>query len=480
MNKKLVLHMLGRLMLVEAGLMLPSLIIAWALKDGDEWPFLLSMLITVAVALPLTLFTRGGDGEMHTREGMAVAGLSWLTFSLFGSLPLLLDGACGFWDALFEIASGFTTTGATIFGDVESLPRGLLFWRSFTHWAGGMGVLVLTSAILPSIDGRGAHLARAESPGPSFSKLRPRLGDSAKALYMIYAALTLVEYVFLRAFGMPVFDAVIHTLGTAGTGGFSCRNTSVGAYGNPAFEIIIAVFMLLFGVNFAVYFRLLMRDVRGAGKNEELWVYTALTAVATLLIAANVTRVFGSFTTALRHAFFQTTSIMSTTGYSSADFELWPAFSKAVIAFLMFFGACAGSTAGGLKIVRILLLAKMAGREVLRAFQPRKVRVVRLDGKSVPEEMLSGISIFFFVYIALVLLGALTVASSGANLVTSFTASLTCVSNVGPGFGAVGPMCNFGFLPSYVKAILTLLMLAGRLEIYPMLVLLVPSMWKKA
>lgn len=478
MNKKLVLHMLGRLMLVEAGLMLPSLVIAWVFKDGDEWPFLLSMLILVAAALPLVLFTRG-DGEMHTREGMAVAGLSWLIFSLFGGLPLLLDGACGFWDALFESASGFTTTGATIFGDVESLPRGLLFWRSFTHWAGGMGVLVLTSALLPSIDGRGAHLARAESPGPSFSKLRPRQGDSAKVLYLIYAALTLVEYVLLRAFGMPAFDAAIHTLGTAGTGGFSSRNTSVGAYGSPAFEIIIAVFMLLFGINFAVYFRLLMRDVRGAVRNEELIFYLALTAVSTLLIAANVTRVFGSFSTALRHAFFQTTSIMSTSGYSSTNFDLWPSFSKAMLAFLMFFGACAGSTAGGLKLVRALLLVKMTGREVLRAFQPRKVRVIRLDGKSVPEEMLSGISTFFCVYIALILLGTLVVAASGADLVTSFTASLTCVSNVGPGLGAVGPMGNFGFLPGYVKAVLTLLMLAGRLEIYPMLVLLVPSMWKR-
>ena len=479
MNRKLVFGFLGKLILLEAALMLPSFFISLVYRDGDQTAFLISVGILLAVGLVFTLCFRAEDKNMYTREGLAVAGLGWLTLSALGGLPLALSGACGFADAFFEITSGFTTTGATIFTDVESLPHGILFWRSFTHWIGGMGFLVLTTALLPSIGGKGGHLARAETPGPAFSKIRPKLGDSAKTLYIIYAALTLLLFICLRAAGMSGFDAVTHAFGTAGTGGFSNLNTSVGGYGSAAIEIIIAVFMLLFGLNFAVYFKLLMGDVRGAFTGEETWCFLGIVTVSTLGIALNLRPITG-MRDALRQAFFQVTSIVSTTGFSSADFNLWPPISKTILLLLMLIGSCAGSTAGGLKLVRAILLVKIGGREARRAFQPRKVRVIKLDGKTVPEEMLSQITVFFFLYVFLILIGAVVIALDGADVVTAFTGSLACMSNIGPGLSAVGPMGSFAFFSPWTKVFLSLLMLAGRLEIFPMLALFCVSFWKKS
>ena len=479
MNIRLVLNFLGKLFLIEAALMLPALGVSLSYGQGDAPAFLLAILTIAVISLPLILFCRSKDQQMYAREGLAVAGLGWLLMSLLGGLPLVYNGSCSFVDAFFEITSGLTTTGATILTDIESLPNGILFWRSFTHWIGGMGVLVFTTAILPSIGGRGAHLARAESPGPTFSKLTPKLGDTAKVLYLIYFALTLIETIALLLAGLSLYDAVIHAFGTAGTGGFSNRALSVGAYNNLAVEIIISVFMFLFGVNFAVFFKLILRDFKGAFKNQELKTYAAITLVSILLLSLSLISYYGDFLTSLRYAMFQVPTIMSTTGYATADFNLWPSFSKMLLLALMLFGACAGSTAGGLKMTRLVMLFKMVRRELRRAFQPRKVEVIILDGKTVPEETLSQVSILFVCHICLIIFGSLIVTLEGVTITTAFTTSLTCLSNVGPGLEVVGPMGSFAGYSAATKVFLSLLMLAGRLEIYPILILFSPAAWRR-
>ena len=464
--------------MLEAVLMLPSFVMSLFYRDGDAPGFLYSMAILFAAGGILSHFVKPVQKDMFAREGLAVAGLGWIFLSALGGLPLVFSGVCGFWDSLFEITSGFTTTGATIFLDVESLPHGILFWRCFTHWIGGMGVLVLTTALLPSAGVRGSFLARAETPGPAFSKLKPKMGDSSKVLYVIYAALTLFEAILLCIAGMSPFDAVTHALSTAGTGGFSNRAISVGAYNSAVVEIIIACFMLFFGVNFAVYFKLLSREFKTAFNGEETRTYLILAGASTLVIAVSLIGYCGSFLTALRQSFFQVTSIMSTTGFSSADFNLWPTFPKVLLLVLMIPGSCAGSTAGGLKMIRALLLMKLAGREVRRAFQPRKVHVIKLDGKPVPEEMLSQISVFFFFYIFLMLVGTLVLSLSGVDTTSAFTGSLACISNIGPGLSVVGPLGSFAPFSPAIKVFLSFLMLAGRLEIFPILALFTASLWK--
>ncbi len=479
MNIRLVTNFLGKLFLIEAALMLPALGVSFAYAEGDAPAFLLSIMTLAVVSLPLILFVKPKDQQMYAREGLAVAGLGWLFMSLLGGLPLFYNGSCGFIDAFFEITSGFTTTGATIMTDIEGLPQGILFWRSFTHWIGGMGVLVFTTAILPSIGGRGAHLARAESPGPTFSKLTPKLGDTAKALYLIYFALTLIETVALLLAGLSLYDAVIHAFGTAGTGGFSNRALSIGAYDNPAVEIIIAVFMFLFGVNFAVFFKLIMRDFRGAFKSQELKTYAAITLGSIIVLSVSLISHYGDFLTALRYAMFQVPTIMSTTGFATTDFNLWPSLSKMLLLSLMLFGACAGSTAGGLKMTRLVMLSKMARREIRRTFQPRKISVIKLDGKTVPEETLSQVSILFFCHVLLIIFGSIVVSFEGVSITTAFTTSLTCLSNVGPGLEMVGPMGSFAGYSPFTKVFLSFLMLAGRLELYPILILFSPAVWRR-
>lgn len=458
--------------------MIPSFLLSLYYRDGDQIAILASIGITCAIGLALALTMRPTSKDIYAREGVAVAGIGWLAMSALGSLPFVLSGVCGFWDAFFETTSGFTTTGATILTNIEEVPRAILFWRSFTHWIGGMGVLVLTTALLPSIGGKGAYLARAETPGPAFSKIRPKVGDSAKTLYIIYAMLTVTLYFALRLAGMSAFEAVTHAFGTAGTGGFSTRGLSVGAFHSVAVEMIIAVFMLLFGINFAVYFKLLSRDFKGAFKGEETCLYFGLVAVSTLLIACNIRGLAGGFAQALRQSFFQVTSIVSTTGFSTADFNLWPPFSQAILLFLMLAGSCAGSTAGGLKLVRIILLFKLTRREVIRSFQPRKVNVVKLDGKSISEEMLGQIALFFVCYLLLFILGGVVMTADGADVVSAFTGSLACISNIGPGLGLVGPMGSFTDFSPLVKVLCSFLMLAGRLEIFPILALFHYTFWK--
>ena len=480
MNIRLVFSLIGKLLLIEGGLMMPSLAVAVFFRGGDVWAFVATIALTLLIGGVMARAARPRVQELRAREGFIIVALAWIFLSLFGALPYVLSGAIPhIVDAFFESVSGFTTTGASILTDIESLPKGVLFWRSFTHWIGGMGVLVFTLAITPKITGRTSHLMRAESPGPTMSKLLPRMGDTAKLLYVIYFVLSLLLLICLLLAGMNFYDACIHTFSTAGTGGFSNMNASVGAFGSPLIEWIIAVFMVIFGVNFAVYFRIAIDGWRKGTRDEELRVFLGIVLTAMAVITLNILPGYGgNIAKALRDAVFQVASVVSTTGFMTADFAAWPALSQALIVVLMFIGSCAGSTAGGLKVIRVLLLGKNMMREITRSFQPRRVQVVKLDGKVVAEETLNQVGIFFFAYLVLLLAGTVLVCADGVSFTTGFTAALTTLSNVGPGLDGVGPTQNFAGFSTPVKLVLSFLMLCGRLEIFPMLVLFNPRAWE--
>ena len=482
MNYRLIVRLLGAILLLEALTMLPALVIAMVYGEGDAMALMVSMVITAVFALPTQLFFRPEEKNLRAREGFVIVALAWVLLSAFGALPFVFSGVLpNYIDALFETVSGFTTTGSTVLEVFEGQPHGIMFWRSFTHWIGGMGVLVLTLALLAQVIGRASHLMRAESPGPEFSKILPKTGNTAKTLYLIYGALTVLEFVLLMIAGLSPYDAAIHAMGTSGTGGFSNYGASVGGLNNPAVEVIITVFMIIFSVNFALFYRTLTGHLRESLRSEELHWFLAIFGIAALAITLIILPQYGSFGTALRYGCFQVATIMSTTGYATADFNLWPEAAKMILFLLMFVGACAGSTAGGIKVVRVALLIKQGLREVRRTFQPRRVSVVRFEGRGVEQSMLSQIAVFFFVYIALVLAGSLILSLSGPyGFETNFTAALTCMSNVGPGFAAVGPMGNFAGYNALGKITLILLMLAGRLEIFPILVLFHPATWKRS
>ena len=465
---------------MEAILMVPSLFVALIFRQGDAMAFVYTIVLTaVCGALPSFLL-KPVRQDLTARDGMAVAGLSWVILSFFGALPFVFSGAIPHLaDAYFETVSGFTTTGSTILTEIEGLPRGILFWRSFTHWIGGMGVLIFTLAVLPRLSGRTSHLARAESPGPTFTKLLPKMGDTAKVLYALYIALTGMETILLLLAGMNLYDALIHAFGTAGTGGFSNYNASIAAFHSPLIEWIIAVFMMLFGVNFAMYYHLLRKDKDSILHNEELWTYLGIVLAATLAITLSILPRSDGFFPALRTAFFQVNAITSTTGFSTADFNVWPLFAKAILLLLLCLGACAGSTAGGIKLSRILLLVKSAYRDLRHTLQPRKVAVVRMEGKPVQEATLSQVGVYLFLWLILAVLGTLLLTFETEDLITAMTAALTCLSNVGPGFNGVGPAENFAFFSPGAKLLLSFLMLAGRLEIYPVLLLFAPEIWRK-
>ena len=480
MNKRLVIKVLGAILLVEALAMLPSCLIGLIYRDpNDASSLLFSMIILAVLGLPLWLLAKPQENNMRAKEGFVIVALAWLLLSAFGALPFVLSGMIpNYIDALFESVSGFTTTGATVMVRFEHLPHGVMFWRAFTHWIGGMGVLVFMLALLPQMTGRTSHLVRAESPGPSMSKIVPKMGDSAKILYLIYAALTVIEFVALMIAGMSVYDAAIHALSTAGTGGFSTYGASIGAFNSLAIEIIITVFMLLYGVNFALYYHALIGDWKAFYKSEELRWYLGIYLFSVIVITIFISPMYGSLGQGIRYSTFEVASIVSTTGFGVVDFNTWPQGAKAVVLVLMFFGSCAGSTAGGMKTIRVALLCKLGLREVRRTFQPRKVQVVRFEGKGVEETQLSQISIFFFVYIALILVGMFLISLENKfDVQANFSAALTCVSNVGPGFGAIAS--DFAGYGPFAKLVLSILMLAGRLEMFPILVLFHPAIWRK-
>ncbi|MBQ2952663.1 MAG: TrkH family potassium uptake protein [Clostridia bacterium] len=487
MNILLLLRVLGSILLVEGAAMVPALAIALVYGDGDALAFVWSILILAAIGVPLRLLCKPEQSNLRAREGFLAVALAWILLSVFGALPYLFSGVIpDFIDALFESVSGFTTTGASIMPVVEGQPHGVMFWRSFTHWIGGMGVLVLTLALLPQMSGRTSHLVRAESPGPTLSKIAPRMGDTAKILYIVYGVLTLMNWIALMLAGMDAYDAAIHALGTAGTGGFSNYAASVGHFNSAWIEGITTFFMIVFGVNFALYYKALTGGWREAIRNEELRWFLGIYIGVVLLITLNLMPDYeGNFLTALRYSSFQTASLMSTTGYATANFAFWPVTSKALLMLVMFTGGCAGSTAGGMKICRIGMLCKLGIREVRRTFQPRKVHTVRFEGKAVEESVLGQIAVYAFMCLLILVLGTVLVslenpAAELNDLESSFTAALTCFNNVGPGLSnAIGPAGSYASYGPFAKLVLTFLMLAGRLEIFPMLALFHPAMWRK-
>lgn len=470
----MVAHILGLVLLILAALLLLPMLCA-VLCGESVLPFVYTLLITAAVGGILLLF-RPRAREIFAKEGLATVGLSWVLMSLLGALPFVFSGDIPrYVDAVFETVSGFTTTGASILTNVEALSRSGLFWRSFTHWLGGMGVLVFIMAVLPMNGEHSMHIMRAEVPGPVVGKLVPRLRKTALLLYLIYTGLTVLETVLLMLGGMSFYEALLHAFGTAGTGGFSTRAASIGGFDSLYVELVIGIFLILFGTNFNLFYLVLIGRWRDAARSEELHWYWGILAVSTLGIAAGITKMYGGFGIALRHAFFNVTSLISTAGFGTVDFTAWPAYTQGIIILLMFIGGCAGSTGGGLKLSRVMLLIKTAAADVQRVIHPRRVTRVQMDGQRVTQDTAAAVYTYFALYMLFLLLCMFLVSFDGFDFTVNFTAALSCMSNVGPGLGLIGPSGNYSIFSDLSKVIMSLTMLFGRLEIYAMLVLFIPS-----
>ena len=482
MNYRMVSYIIGQIVRVEGILMIPSLVVSVIYGESAFAAFLIPIVLSVAAGTLLTI-KKPSNPDIFAKEGFVTVGLSWIIMSLIGALPFVIDGCIpSFVDAFFETVSGFTTTGASILTEIESLGRGMLFWRSFTHFVGGMGVLVFVLAILPQADTRSVklmHVMRAEVPGPKVGKLVSKIGRTARIMYGIYIGLTVIEMILLLAGGMPVYGSIVNSFATAGTGGFAIKNASIAAYDSAYIDYVIGIFMFLFGVNFNLYYLILIGHVGEALRSEELRWYLIITGVSTALIAADIYEIFGTVGESVRYAFFQVTSVMSTTGFATSDYNAWPALSKVILTLLMFCGACVGSTTGGIKVGRIILLVKSGLREVKYMLHPRAVVAVRSEGKPVERDVLRGANSYMIVYIMLFTASLFLVEMvEECDLVTGFTAVSACLNNVGPGLGEVGPAGNFSALTPFTKILLSVDMLAGRLEIFPLLMLFAPSTWR--
>lgn len=480
------LHSLAQIALIESGLMLLPAAVALYYKETETVKVFLIVAACIAAAqLPILLLTRRKetDNNMNFRDGVAIAACGWIVISFFGALPFYISGEIpSFTNAFFESISGFTTTGSSILGDVEALTKGMQFWRCFTHWVGGMGVLVLTVAILPSDKKSSSlQLMRAECPGPNVEKLVPKGKSSALILYVIYAVLTLVMIMFLVFGGMPLYDSVCTTFATAGTGGFGIKNAGLGFYNSAYIEGVVTVFMIMFGVNFNIYYFIAMKRFAGVYKNSELKLYLGTIFVSIGLIMANTMAygVYGSFSKAFRYSSFQVGSIMTSTGFATADFDAWPEFSKVILILLMFIGACAGSTGGGFKVSRVLILIRTAKRNLRKLLHPKSVNVVKSDDKSLDIETVHGVSCYLIIYIMIFFVSLIIISLNNMDFTSSFSSVTTCFNNIGPGLNKVGPMCNFSELSTLSKYTLSLDMLLGRLECIPVLMMLAPSMWFK-
>ena len=478
MNYSMISYIVGWILNFEGLFMLLPCLTAVIYGEKAGFAFVVTMALCFVIGVPLTI-RKPKNMVFYTKEGFISVSLSWIVMSVMGSLPFLFSGATSNpVDALFETVSGFTTTGASIFSDVESLPYCILFWRSFTHWIGGMGVLVFILSLLPLTGGSHMNLMKAESPGPSVSRLVPKVRLTAKLLYSIYIFMTVVEILFLLAGKMPLFDAVTVTFGTAGTGGFAIKNNSIAGY-SPYIQNVVTVFMILFGVNFNVYFLILMKRVGQAFRTEELRWYLIIIAVSIGIITVNTAGLYRSLGDALHHASFQVASIITTTGFATQDFDLWPQASKTILVLLMFIGACAGSTGGGVKVSRLVVLVKTVRKELIQFLHPQVIRKIKMDGKVVEHEVVRSINVFMVAYTLLFSLSVFLLAFDGEDLITNFTAVAATFNNIGPGLELVGPSKNFGIFSEPAKLVLIFDMLAGRLEIFPVLILFSRETWKK-
>lgn len=483
MNYKIMCRFFSLICIAEAVFMLPALAIS--IYDGEAQAILgFAITICIAVGLYITfkLLSRNNANRMTAREGFVCTAASWILMGLIGSLPFVISREIPhFVDALFEIVSGFTTTGASILSDVEALSRGMLYWRSFSHWVGGMGVLVFLLALSPSgkkNEGFTMHLFRAESPGPEVGKLVPKLRQTALYLYGTYMVLSALNFTFLMLGDMNWFEALCTMFGTAGTGGFGVKADSLGSF-SPYIQNVTTVFMLLFGINFSCYYLILLRQFRSVIKDEELHLYFCIVGISIALITWNIAGMYDTLGEGIRHAAFQVASIISTTGYSTVDFDLWPTFSKGILTILMITGACAGSTCGGMKCARVLLLFKGLRRNIRQMVRPNKVEVVRVNGRAVDEKVMSGVNGYLSAYVLILFLSFVIVCFDGFSIGTNFTAVLSCFNNIGPGFEAVGPMMHYGNFSVLSKLVLIFDMLAGRLEIFPILLFFAPGSWKQ-
>ena len=478
MNRRMVLFMLGRIIMLEAFILMLPAACSLIYKEKSFFAFLITIVIAFAVAFVLSVLNKPRDKTIFAKEGFVIVSLAWICFSAVGALPFVISGEIpSFIDSFFETVSGFTTTGASILTDVESKSHGILFWRSFTHWVGGMGVLVLMMAIFPTDTGRTIHIMRAEMPGPIIGKLVPKIKSTAKILYLIYIVLTATEALFLLLGGMSPFESIVYSLGTAGTGGFGIKSDGLASY-TPYQQWVITVFMVIFGINFNLYYLVLTKKVRSALKSEELWFYLTIVATATVLITVNIYDMYGNTSDALRNSAFQVASLISTTGYATADFNLWPTFSKGILFLLMFTGACAGSTAGGLKLSRVILLFKSVRSNLKHMLHTRSVESIRFEGKKVDNATITNVASYFALYMLCIPVILLLLCLEPFDLETNISAAVSCFNNIGPGFSSVGPMSSYAEYSDFAKLVLSCAMLLGRLEIYPMLLMFSPTVWR--
>lgn len=479
MNYKMVLKTVGRLLWAEAALLCLPLFVSFYYKENLFHIYLITIGILLGVGAIMNL-PKPEKRTLYAREGFVIVSLSWILMSLFGALPFWLSGEIpSLVDAVFEVVSGFTTTGATILNNIEAMSKSLLFLRAFTHWIGGMGILMFVLAFLPQKDMQSMHIMRAEVPGPSVGKLVSKTTVTARILYIIYAAFTIAEIIALLCCDIPLFDSVTTAFATAGTGGFSVKNASIAAYNSLPVEIICTFFMLLFGINFNLFYLILIKQFKRAIKSEELWTYIGVIAVSIGIITLNIAPLVNSFGTALRQAGFQVVSVITTTGFITADFNSWPMISQIILITLMFIGACGGSTGGGLKVGRIIILFKAGIRELKKALNPRRVKCIRLDNAVLEKETASATCVYFVVYMFVIAVSVLLISINNLDFTTTLTSVITCINNVGPGLSLVGPVENFTIMSPLSKIVLILDMLVGRLEVFPMMILFLPSTWKK-
>ncbi len=480
MDFGVIINVLGHLLVVEAGLMIPSLLVALYYGSYDWKALLLSIIITAAVGFVMNRIFKYKQ-DIQAKEGLAIVGFGWILVSIFGALPFIFSGTIPSWvDAFFETVSGFTTTGASIVDNIESFPKGILFWRSFTHWIGGMGILVFTVALLPMFGIGGFQIYKTESPGPAPDRIVPRVRDTAKILYTIYTIITAIEIILLVLGGMSLYDSALHTFGTVGTGGFGIKANSVGYYQSTYIHLVIAIFMTLCGANFSLYYLLIKGKWREVVRNAELRFYLGTILISVIMIALNIygPMKYNNFGIALRDSFFQVSSIITTTGYSTVDFDKWPTFSKVILFALMFIGGCAGSTAGGIKNIRIVVLLKAIKREFYRILHPRAVIPIKIDGKVISNNTIAGISSFFALFIFIFIISTMIVSLDGVDFESAASAVAATLGNVGPAFGFAGPLRSYSGFSNLSKIVMSICMLLGRLEVFTLMILFNPEIWK--